>query len=235
MKTLRNLLLILVITLSFSGICNAQNKIIDESGNSWQTFTVNELSIFLNVNKIRKMGKYLMLTLVIQNSSDTTSYTLDFDNITIEREGRKEYIYTQEEFERRLLRRSRWNRFGVEMAAVATAVTADVAFSHTSLGSHHHHNFGKEVLRELTRSAIQGGVIAGDIAYSTAQENKLDKIFQEDVGYLKNYIIKPQTSINGFAYAKFRRSNNGGIVINLPISGTVFSFTVNPSELLEIE
>lgn len=232
-KFLRLLPIVIAIFMSV-GVCRAQSSyVIDDSGFKWQTFTVNDLDVYVNVHKIRKMGRYLMLTLYIRNNSDSTSYTLDFDEITVVRGGKSEHFYSQYDFERRIKNRAAWNRFGLGMASVATAVTAEVALGSSSWGRNHHRSFGDDLLYGLAKSGIRAGVIAGDIALGVAQENAIEKIQAENLGYLRNYAIKPKSSITGFAYAKYRNTNSNVITVNLPISGKVFSFTLDPSELGE--
>lgn len=232
MKKFLGLLTVIIAIFLSAGVCKAQSYVIDDNGFKWQTFTVNDLNVYVNVHKIRKMGRYLMLTLYIRNNSDSITYTLDFDGITVVRGGKSESFYSKSEFERRIQNRAAWNRFGLGMASVATAVTADVALGHTGWGKGHR-SFGEDLLYGLAKSGINAGVIAGDIAVGIAQDNAIEKIQQENLGYLRNYVIKPNSSVTGFAYAKYRNSSATAITINLPISGTVFAFTLDTSEVAE--
>ena len=55
-----------------------------------------------------------------------------------------------------------------------------------------------------------------------------------NIGYLTNYQIKPNTSITGYAYAKFSPTAKT-ILVNLPVNGKVYQFPVDVSNLKVIK
>lgn len=214
--------LIAIISLFIFQFASGQNKVVDEYGNEWQTFKVNDISVFLNITQVKKFGKYLQLSLYIQNDSQTESVDFDFSQTSVKKGDKIIPFFTKSEFEKKVRSRQRWNEFGAQMASVATAVTVDAALGTTKLGRHHH-SFGGELLRGLTYSMINGSIFAGNVVLSEVNQNQMEKIIREDLGYLKSYTIEPLHSVTGFAYARFR-GDKEGVVVNIPIGGKIFAF-----------
>ena len=223
----------LLLTVLFSAItfeANAQESFTDNNGHKWKTFTVNDTRVFLNVSKIQRFGRYVLLSLYIENNSDSTSIAYDFGATTIKSGNRVTNFLSRSEFEQSLRRRQRWNEFGLGVAAIATDITINSAIGTTSFGRHHR-NFGEELLRGLVMSAIHVGTVIGFDAIATQQDMSIQNILQENIGYLKNYIIQPNHSISGFAYARYNPNRLEMFTVNIPLNGTIFAFQINPFEI----
>ena len=71
----------LIFLLSASVNSNAQqSSLVDERGVVWQKFTVNDIDVYLNLSKVRKLGRYVMLSVKIVNRSEE-GVAYDFSNL----------------------------------------------------------------------------------------------------------------------------------------------------------
>lgn len=64
--------------------------------------------------------------------------------------------------------------------------------------------------------------------------NEMIKVQQNNIGYLKNYMVAPKNAVSGYALAKYDPSVNQ-IFVNLPINGVVYSFRWNTENLQDAD
>ena len=81
----------------------------------------------------------------------------------------------------------------------------------------------------IRQSAVVGSILVSGLFN---EENR--KVHNENIGYLRNYQIKPHSSIVGFAYAKYS-PNVKMIMVNLPINGKIYQFPVDVTRLKNID
>ena len=81
---------------------------------------------------------------------------------------------------------------------------------------------------------IRQSAVVGSILVSGMFNEANAKVLNNNIGYLNNYVIKPNTSITGYAYAKYSPSARQ-ILVNLPINGKFYQFPVDVTHLKTID
>ena len=132
--------------------------------------------------------------------------------------------------------RQGWAQFGISAASVATAITleaiTDEAFYRQD--RRHHRTFGRDLAHDMSAFLIRQSAVVGSILVSGMFNEANARVLNKNIGYLTNYQIKPNTSITGYAYAKFSPTAKT-ILVNLPVNGKVYQFPVDVSNLKVIK
>ena len=132
--------------------------------------------------------------------------------------------------------RQGWAQFGIQAATFATAITleaiTDEAFYRQD--RRHHRTFGRDLAHDMSAFLIRQSAVVGSVLISGMFNEAHKNVVNNNIGYLKNYRIKPNTSITGFAYAKYSPSAKQ-ILVNLPINGKVYQFPVDVTNLKTIK
>ncbi|MBR5399633.1 MAG: hypothetical protein IK103_07555 [Bacteroidales bacterium] len=211
------------------------NVIKDKKGNTIQAYAINGLYVSLDVAYRHYFGKYYVLQLYIQNNSPEDAY-FTFDDVSIDSPNGKIKFFSKSDFERRMSSRQGWAQFGLQAASFATAITlealTDEAFYRQN--RRHHRTFGRDLAHDMSAFLIRQSAVVGSVLVSGLFNEENMKVRNENIGYLRNYQIKPHSSITGFAYAKYSPSAKM-IMVNLPINGKIYQFPVDVTHLKNID
>ena len=206
-----------------------------EDGQVIRAYAINGLYVSIDVAYQHYYGKYYVLQLFIQNNSPEDAL-FSFDNTSIQGPYGNVKLFTKSDFERRMNSRQGWAQFGIQAATFATAITleaiTDEAFYRQD--RRHHRTFGRDLAHDMSAFLIRQSAVVGSVLISGMFNEAHKNVVNNNIGYLKNYRIKPNTSITGFAYAKYSPSAKQ-ILVNLPINGKVYQFPVDVTNLKTIK
>lgn len=206
-----------------------------EDGQVIRAYAINGLYVSIDVAYQHYYGKYYVLQLFIQNNSPEDAL-FSFDNTSIQSPNGNIKLFTKSDLERRMNSRQGWAQFGIQAATFATAITleaiTDEAFYRQD--RRHHRTFGRDLAHDMSAFLIRQSAVVGSVLISGMFNEAHKNVVNNNIGYLKNYRIKPNTSITGFAYAKYSPSAKQ-ILVNLPINGKVYQFPVDVTNLKTIK
>lgn len=206
-----------------------------EDGQVIRAYAINGLYVSIDVSYQHYYGKYYVLQLFIQNNSPEDAL-FSFDNSSIQSPNGNIKLFTKSDLERRMNSRQGWAQFGIQAATFATAITleaiTDEAFYRQD--RRHHRTFGRDLAHDMSAFLIRQSAVVGSVLISGMFNEAHKNVVNNNIGYLKNYRIKPNTSITGFAYAKYSPSAKQ-ILVNLPINGKVYQFPVDVTNLKTIK
>ncbi len=206
-----------------------------KDGQMIKAYAINGLYVSIDVAYQHYFGKYYVLQLYIQNNSPEDAY-FSFDNTSIQSPQGDIKLFTKSDFHRRMRSRQGWAQFGISAASVATAITleaiTDDAFYRQD--RRHHRTFGRDLAHDMSAFLIRQSAVVGSILVSGMFNEANAKVLNNNIGYLNNYVIKPNTSITGYAYAKYSPSARQ-ILVNLPINGKIYQFPVDVTHLKTID
>lgn len=206
-----------------------------EDGQVIRAYAINGLYVSIDVSYQHYYGKYYVLQLFIQNNSPEDAL-FSFDNSSIQSPNGNIKLFTKSDLERRMNSRQGWAQFGIQAATFATAITleaiTDEAFYRQD--RRHHRTFGRDLAHDMSAFLIRQSAVVGSVLISGMFNEAHKNVVNNNIGYLKNYRIKPNTSITGFAYAKYSPSAKQ-ILVNLPINGKVYQFPVDVTNLNTIK
>ena len=206
-----------------------------KDGQTIRAYAINGLYVSVDVAYQHYFGKYYVLQVFIQNNAPEDAY-YSFDQTSIQTSNGKAKMFSYSDFHRRMNSRQGWAQFGISAASVATAITleaiTDEAFYRQN--RHHHRTFGRDLAHDMSAFLIRQSAVVGSILVSGMFNEANARVLNKDIGYLRNYQIKPNTSITGYAYAKFSPGAKT-LLVNLPINGKVYQFPVDATKLKTIE
>lgn len=206
-----------------------------KDGQTIRAYAINGLYVSIDVSYQHYFGKYYVLQLYIQNNSPEDAF-FSFDNTSIDSPQGKIKLFSKNDFHRRMNSRQGWAQFGISAASVATAITleaiTDEAFYRQD--RRHHRTFGRDLAHDMSAFLIRQSAVVGSILVSGMFNEANARVLNKNIGYLTNYQIKPNTSITGYAYAKFSPTAKT-ILVNLPVNGKVYQFPVDVSNLKVIK
>ncbi len=206
-----------------------------KDGQTIRAYAINGLYVSVDVAYQHYFGKYYVLQVFIQNNSPEDAY-FSFDNTSIQTSVGKAKVFSSSDFQRRMNSRQGWAQFGLTAASVATAITLEAATDEAfrRQDRRHHRTFGRDLAHDMSAFLIRQSAVVGSILVSGMFNEANAKVLNKDIGYLKNYKITPNTSITGYAYAKYIPSAKQ-VLVNLPINGKVYQFPVDVTNLKKLQ
>ncbi len=206
-----------------------------EDGQVIRAYAINGLYVSVDVSYQHYYGKYYVLQLFVQNNSPEDAY-FSFKDASIQSSAGQIKMFSSGDYLRRINRRQGWAKFGLHAATIATAITleaiADEQFYRQ--GRHHRRTFSRDLVHDMSIFLIRQSAVVGNILISGMFNEARAKVANNNIGYLQNYVIKPNTSITGFAYAKYN-SNAKHLLVNLPINGKVYQFPIDVANIKSID
>ena len=204
-------------------------NLMDNSGDTWKYYTLNGLYVSINVKYRHYYGRYYVVNVYIQNNSPENAY-FNFDNASITAGGGRVRLFSHDEYVRRVNNRQAWTAFGLSMAAVVTAATLDAAINSSYYDDWGYHSPSSNFAHDFSSFVIEESAVVGTVLINGYMTNEMIKVQQNNIGYLKNYMVVPKNAVSGYALAKYDPSVNQ-ISVNLPINGVVYSFKWNTTNL----
>ena len=208
-------------------------NLMDKSGDDWKYYTLNGLYVSINVKYRHYYGRYYVVNVYIQNNSPENAY-FNFDNASITAGGGRVRLFSHDEYVRRVNNRQAWTAFGLSMATVVTAATLDAAINSSYYDDWGYHSPGSNFAHDFSSFIIEESAVAGTVMINGYMTNEMIKVQQNNIGYLKNYMVAPKNAVSGYALAKYDPSVNQ-ISVNLPINGVVYSFRWNTGNLQDAD
>ncbi len=206
------------------------NILQDSDGNIWRTYAVDGLNFSLRTTYKRYYGRYYLLEVHILNNTPHSVY-LNFKKASIASPRGRIKLFSHEKFLRRMKSRHGWANFGLQFATIATAVVLDEVVNGAYYrGERGEWSLGRDIAHDISSILIRQGAAVGSILISAHYSQKMQKVISLNMGYLRNYSIKPNNAIYGFAYAKFN-SEAKTLLVNLPIDEKVYQFPVDVSTI----
>ncbi len=206
-----------------------------QDGQVIRAYAVNGLYVSLDVSYQHYYGKYYILQLFVQNNSPEDAY-FSFKDASIQSSAGKIKMFSSGDYLRRINRRQGWAKFGLHAATIATAITLEAITDEQFYRQdrHHRRTFGRDLAHDMSTFLIRQSAVVGNILISGMFNDARAKVANNNIGYLQNYLIKPNTSITGFAYAKYN-SNAKHLLVNLPINGKVYQFPIDVENIKSID
>ncbi len=97
-----------------------------------------------------------------------------------------------------------------------------------------HYSFGRNLLQDIANTLVQSAIIYGAERAMLKEDMKAAKVKRNNIGYLRDYRIEPNSAICGYALLKFRKASNF-VFINLPINGKIYNFAWEASNIKMIK
>lgn len=208
-------------------------NLMDKSGDVWKYYTLNGLYVSINVKYRHYYGRYYVVSVYIQNNSPENAY-FNFDSASITAGGGRVRLFSHDEYVRRVNNRQAWTAFGLSMATVVTAATLDAAINSSYYNGWDNYSPGRDFAHDFSSFIIEESAAVGSVLIGGYMTNEMIKVQQNNIGYLKNYMVAPKNAVSGYALAKYDPSVNQ-IFVNLPINGVVYSFRWNTANLQDAD
>lgn len=206
-----------------------------KEGQTIRAYAINGLYVSIDVAYQHYYGKYYVLQVFIQNNSPEEAY-YSFDNTSMATPGGNLKLFSKNDFQKRMNSRQGWAQFGIQAATFATAITLEAISDETFYRQNrrHHRTFGRDLAQDMSAFLIRQSAVVSSMLISGMFNEAHAKVVNNNIGYLRNYKIQPNTSITGFAYAKYSPSVRQ-ILVNLPINGKVYQFPVDVTNIKTIK
>ena len=208
---------------SFPGVAYAQTydlREVTEDG-SWKVFTKDSLAIVLDVRPVKFHGKWWRVDIYMANDSDST-YRFTMDEASITSDKGRSPLLTEGNFSKKVRHRKWWKNFGAASAVLAADVAVQVG-TRRAFDTGSRWSFGRELSYGLTSLAIDLAADAAIWGISNTYGDMMNRLSQENIGYLHDVTVQPRSMIRGHAIAK-AHNNAGELNINLPVNGQIYVF-----------
>ena len=201
----------------------------DVDGNKWRMYEVDDMVIGVSVSRYKDFGKWFRVDYYILNEGGENKF-FDFSSASVKSPDGRAKLYSYDEFMRKSRRRRFWSSFGVNVAIYTTGIILDEAVNGDYFrGRAGEYSFGRDVAHEVSSAVISGMSVVGAIAADEYFSGDMRRVYSENIGYIRDYNIKPGTAIEGHAFAKY--SKGGELTVNVPVSGRVYSMNLDTSSL----
>ena len=193
----------------------------DEDGNQWRMYQVDDMVIGVSVKRYQDYGKWFRIDYYVLNEGDKDKF-FDFSSATVKSPDGRAKLYSYDEFMRKSRRRHFWSSFGVNVAIYTTGIILDEALNGDYFrGRADEYSLGRDIAHEVSSAVLSGMSVVGVIAADGYFSDDMRRVYSENIGYVRDYTIKPGYAIEGHAFARY--SKRGELTVNVPISGRVYS------------
>ena len=197
---------------------------MDESGNLWKTYSVDDLIFGINIRLYQNHGKYYRVDYYIVNNSAEGKY-FNFDAQSFRTlEGKELRLFDHDRFIRRSRRRHTWSAIGKEAALLTATVVVDEAVNgdYYSGRGRHRYNLGNDILHDVSSTIIRSAGYAGAAAVGAGTIADMAKVRCDNIGYLSSYNLAPNTAIQGHEYVKYSPTDK--LILYIPLGERTYSF-----------
>ena len=195
--------------------------VMDPEGKQWRMYHVDNLVLGVNVRKYKDFGRWFRIDYYILNESNENKF-FDFTNSSVKSSNGRTRLFTHDEFIRKAKRRRFWASFGANVAIMTTGVILDEILNGEYYdGRADHYSLGRDLAHDASSIIISEMSFAGMAAASAYFSGDMSKVYSNNLGYVRDYTIKPGTAIEGHAYARY--TDTGSLMVNIPVGGRVYS------------
>ena len=203
--------------------------VMDGNGDKWRMYRVDGLILGVNVRKYKDFGRWFRVDYYILNEGNSPK-RFDFSSASVISPDGRAKLFTHDEFIRKSRRRRFWSSFGTNVAILTTGVILDEVVNGEYFGGRaDEYSFGRDIAHEASSFFISELSFAGMAAASAYFSGDMSRVYSENLGYVRDYTIKPDTAIEGHAYARY--SPSGVITVNVPVGGRVYSMDWDTSKI----
>ncbi|MBQ8070665.1 MAG: hypothetical protein IJ202_07435 [Bacteroidales bacterium] len=203
--------------------------IMDSDGNKWKMYEVDDLILGVNVRQYRDFGKWFRIDYYIMNRGDEGKL-FDFTNASVKSPNGRAKLYSHDQFIRKARRRRFWSSFGANVAIMTTGVILDEILNGEYYdGRADHYSLGSDIAHDVSSMVITEASAVGMMAASQYFAGDMSRVYSENLGYVRNYMVNPGIAIEGHAYARFSR--DGELTVNVPVGGRVYSMNWDTTKI----
>ena len=195
-----------------------KEAIRDFGGITWYTYDFDGIEVAAGLRFSRDYGRYYVAALHILNTTDTP-LNFDFDGIRMsDGEGHPISVFTHDELLLRMRNRQHWAHFGTQMALLPlyfiAMVLTDNAFDDDF-------SFVENLAEGLTYAFIETATDIGSAMIAAHYGAESNRIYEENLGYLHDCIIHPDSAVSGHFFARFDPRARE-VNIDLPLNGLMY-------------
>lgn len=225
----------IVIFFLLSTICKAQTFLYPQNdsilteyndGKFWAYLNKNDYVVGLSCFEEKNdYGKYYHLDIFIKNLSETP-ITFQPDSVRSNLLTKKDDIlelevYTNEEYQKKIVRQQSWAMALYGFAAGINAGTAGYTTANSTTYSSNGYTYTTITNHYDANAAYQANVIATNQILTLGQMMDNDRAVREQ-GYLKTTTIYPDEAIIG--YMNIKRIKGNILIVNIPIGNFIYTF-----------
>lgn len=189
---------------------DGSSMMMDDNGNVWKAFTQDGLDVLMNVRYLNNYGKYYRVDLYLQNNTDSTVH-YDFGNMRISTMDGPVKLFSNNKYYSRVHSRKVWKTVGVTAGTFFISLIVQMIIQSTD-------DDNDSLTADIASAFVDEAAIAFTMMYNHRQNENMQEIKRQNIGYLHDYDIPPYNAIEGHAYAKYAPKAKS-VNLFIPVSG----------------